>query len=69
MGSPSFSGCGGGRRFSRCQAWTASVSKKSDYVVAGSDPGSKLAKAEKLEVEILDPAAFENLLAAAERDG
>ncbi|HEY6549922.1 MAG TPA: NAD-dependent DNA ligase LigA, partial [Solirubrobacterales bacterium] len=31
-----------------------SVSKKTDYVVAGENPGSKLAKAEKFETEILD---------------
>ena len=41
---------------------TASISKKTDYVVAGSDPGSKLEKAEKLGVEILDEAALEKLL-------
>jgi DNA ligase (NAD+) len=39
-----------------------SVSKKTDYVVAGENPGSKLAKAEKLETEIIDEPALRALL-------
>ena len=40
-----------------------SVSKKTDYAVAGENPGSKLAKAEKFEIEILDEAGLRALLA------
>jgi DNA ligase (NAD+) len=39
-----------------------SVSKKTDYVVAGENPGSKLAKAEKFETEILDEPGLLSLL-------
>jgi DNA ligase (NAD+) len=41
---------------------TNSVSKKTDYVVAGDNPGSKLAKAEKYETEVLDEAALRRIL-------
>lgn len=39
-----------------------SVSKKTDFVVAGSDAGSKLIKAEELGVPIIDEAAMLELL-------
>ena len=42
---------------------SSSVSKKTDYVLVGSDPGSKLAKAQELGVTIIDEARFEELLA------
>ena len=40
-----------------------SVSKKTDYLVAGESAGSKLAKAQELGVPILDEDGFRRLLA------
>ena len=69
----SFVFTGGLERLSRRQAKdlveaqgakaTSSVSKKTDWVVAGDDPGSKLDKAEELGVTVLDEDGFLALLA------
>ncbi len=42
---------------------SGSVSKKTDYVVVGTDPGSKYEKAEELGVAILTEQEFEKLIA------
>ena len=41
---------------------TGSVSKKTDYVVAGEDPGSKYQKAQKIGVPIIDGEEFKKLV-------
>ena len=41
---------------------TGSVSKKTNYVVAGSEAGSKLQKAEKLGVAVIDEAKLQELI-------
>ena len=41
---------------------SGSVSKKTDYVLAGAEAGSKLDKAQELGIKILDEAAFLKML-------
>jgi DNA ligase (NAD+) len=41
---------------------TNSVSRRTDYVVAGENPGSKFAKAERLGVETIDEAGLRQIL-------
>jgi DNA ligase (NAD+) len=43
---------------------TGSVSKSTDYVVAGDSPGSKLAKAEELGTDVIDESGLRELLPA-----
>jgi len=41
---------------------TSSVSKKTEYLVAGEEAGSKLDKAKELGVKVIAEAAFKELL-------
>ena len=43
---------------------TSSVTRKTDYVLAGTDPGSKYQQAERLDIPILDEAGLYSLLQA-----
>ena len=47
---------------------TGSVSKKTDFVVYGEKPGSKLAKAQEFDVSTLDESEFERLLETGKTD-
>ena len=47
---------------------TGSVSKKTDYVVAGKDPGSKHDKARELAIPMLDEADLMNFLRSTDKD-
>ncbi|MFV2066561.1 MAG: NAD-dependent DNA ligase LigA [Pirellulales bacterium] len=43
----------------------SSVSKKTDFILAGENPGSKLDKARRLGVRVIDERQFESLLSGA----
>ena len=47
---------------------TGSVSKKTDFVVVGAEPGSKFIKAQELGIKIIDEAELTNLLRIEKHD-
>jgi len=46
---------------------SGSVSKKTDFVLAGEDPGSKLEKAQSLGVEVIDEERFMKMIGRAKK--
>ncbi len=48
---------------------TNSVSKKTDYVVAGDNPGTKMAKAEEVGTEIIDEAGLVEMVGSESGEG
>ena len=41
---------------------SSSVSKQTDYLLSGEDPGSKADKAKELSVEIIDEERFQKMM-------